>query len=83
MTTTLSEKKHQDNKLGKMQMFKLLSFFISPRTSVNVTERGILHSHISVSRLFQEMFKFATLQIIGAKSVIVTKIWKIFHTTVT
>ena len=66
-------------------MFKLLSSFISPRSSVNVTEQGILHSHIvSVSKLFQEkMFKFARLQIIGAKSVIAIKISGIFHRTVT
>ena len=37
-----------------MQILKWLSSFISPLTSVNITERGILHPHISVSKLFHE-----------------------------
>lgn len=67
-----------------MQILKWLSSFISPLTSVNITERGILHPHISVSKLFHEkIFNIAGLNIIGAKSVISIKISGIFHTTVT
>ena len=65
-------------------MLKLISSFISPPGRVNVTERDISESDISVSKCFQEgLFKFARLQITGAKSVIAIKISGIFHTTVT
>ena len=37
-----------------MQMLKLISSFISPPGRVNVTERDISESDISVSKCFQE-----------------------------
>ena len=65
-------------------MLKLISSFFSPPGRVNVTERDISESDISVSKRFQEeIFKFARLQITGAKSVIAIKISGIFNTTVT
>ena len=51
-----------------MQMLKLISFFIRPPSRVNVSERGISNSYISVSELLhEEIFKLARQQITGAK----------------